>query len=172
MTHEHSDLGAWIARLRQAAPGTSLKDSLDAIDRDSLDNAVGFAAEHARRYVASDGADDGWEGPRPILLLYSTGRRTGSIRRNPLLYFEHEGNRYLIGSKGGDERHPEWYLNLVANPSAHVRVMADVYAVEARTVEGAERAALWPHLVARYPMFDDYQQATDRQIPVVALVPA
>lgn len=168
-TFPHSNLGAWISQLREADPDLTLKESLDEIDRVALDNAVGFAAEHARRYVATDGADDGWAGPRPILILYTTGRRSGAVRRNPLLYFEHEGERYLIGSKGGDHRHPEWYLNLVAEPRVHVRVMADVYEAEARTLGDDERAALWPELVARYPMFDDYQRATDRQIPVVHL---
>jgi deazaflavin-dependent oxidoreductase (nitroreductase family) len=167
--HPNSDLGAWIARLRGDDPNLSLKASLDAIDREALDNAVGFAAAHARRYVATDGADDGWDGPRPILLLYTTGRRSGAIRRNPLLYFEHGGERHLIGSKGGDAHHPEWYLNLVANPRAHVRVMAEVYEAHARTLDDAERAALWPALVADHPMFDDYQRATARQIPVVRL---
>jgi deazaflavin-dependent oxidoreductase (nitroreductase family) len=171
MATEHSNLGAWIARLRERDPAATLRSALDEIDRDALDNAVGFAAEHARRYVATDGADDGWDGPKPILILYTTGRRSGQVRRNPLLFFPHEGHRYLIGSKGGDDRHPEWYLNLVAEPRVHVRVMADVYAAEARTLDDAERAALWPHLVAQYPMFDDYQQKTDRQIPIVDLVP-
>ena len=169
MAHEHSNLGAWIARLREQDPSLTVKASVDAIDAEALDNAVGFAAEHARRYIATDGADDGWTGPRPILVLYTTGRRSGRIRRNPLLYFEHGGERYLVGSKGGFEHHPEWYLNLRAEPRVHVRVMAEVYAADARTVEGDERAALWTELVARYPMFGDYQQATDREIPVVHL---
>jgi len=168
-TFPHSDLGRWINRLRQADPSLTLKDTLDEIDRESLDNAVGFAAEHARRYVATDGVDDGWDGPRPILILYTTGRRSGAIRRNPLLFLEHEGERYLIGSKGGDDRHPEWYLNLVAEPRVHLRVLGEVYEAEARTLDDAERASLWPELVAGYPMFADYQQATSRQIPVVHL---
>lgn len=167
----NSSLGEWIARLRQEDPSLTVKESLDAIDREALDNAVGFAAEHARRYVATNGADDGWDGPRPILLLYTEGRRSGALRRNPLLYFEHNGQRYLIGSKGGDDRHPEWYLNLVANPRVHVRVMNDVYEAEARTLTEKERGAIWPELVARYPMFADYQQATTRRIPVVHLRP-
>ena len=171
MEERSSNLGAWIAALRERDPDASLKDTLDAIDRDALDNAVGFAAEHARRYVATDGADDGWQGPRPILLLYTTGRRSGRIRRNPLLYFEHAGRRYVIGSKGGDDRHPEWYLNLRDEPAVHVRVMADVYEADARTLAAAEREALWPDLVARYPMFDEYQAETERPIPVVELVP-
>ncbi len=93
-------------------------------------------------------------------------RRTG--RTIPEI-FERDGERYLIGSKGGDDRHPEWYLNLVAQPRVHVRVMAEVYEADARTLDVAERAALWPDLVASYPMFDDYQRATARAIPVVQL---
>ena len=146
-----------------------MKAAVDAIDAEALDNAVGFAAEHARRYIATDGADDGWGGPRPILILYTTGRRSGRIRRNPLLYLEHGGERYLIGSKGGADHHPEWYLNLCAEPRVHVRVMAEVYEADARTIGGDEREALWRELVVRYPMFDDYQQATAREIPVVHL---
>ena len=170
MTERNSNPGLWIARLRSADPAVGLEEALDAIDRDALDNAVGFAAEHARRYVASGGLLDGWDGPRPILILYTTGRRSGRIRRNPLLFFEADGNRYLIGSKGGDDRHPEWYLNLTREPRVHVRVMDEVYQADARTVDWATRERLWPALVARYPMFADYQQATGREIPVVELL--
>ncbi len=170
MSGQSSNLGSWIARLRAVDPAAGLAEALDAIDREALDSSVGFAAEHARRYVATNGLDDGWDGPRPILILYTTGRRSGRIRRNPLLFFETDGRRYLIGSKGGDERHPEWYLNLVAEPRIQVRVMQDVYEADAHTLGGAEREHLWPELVARYPMFAEYQQATSRQIPVVELV--
>jgi len=169
MSERSSDLGSWIARLRTVDPTAGLAEALDAIDREALDNAVGFAAEHARRYVATNGLDDGWDGPRPILILYTTGRRSGRIRRNPLLYVEADGRRYLIGSKGGDDRHPEWYLNLVAEPRVQVRVLQDVYEADARTLAGPERAQLWPELIARYPMFAEYQQATSREIPVVEL---
>ena len=167
---EHSNLGSWIARLREPDPSASVKDRMDAIDRDALDNVVGFAAEHTRRYIATNGADDGWEGPRPILILYSAGRRTGQLRRNPLLYFERESRRYVIGSKGGAPTQPERYLNVMAQPNVHVRVMADVYAATARTLASDERATLWPELVARYPMFGEYQAATDREIPIVELI--
>lgn len=165
----NSNLRTWIAQLREADPNRTLSDSIDEIDRVSLDNSLGFAAEHARRYVASGGNDDGWAGPRPILLLYTTGRRTGAIRRNPLLYFEHDDERYLVGSKGGDDRHPEWYLNLVVEPVVHVRVLAEVYEAEARTVDEPDRAPLWQQLILRHPMFEDYQRATIRRIPIVHL---
>ena len=170
MEHEHSDLGAWIGRLRGSTGETDTPTDLDAIDREALDNAVGFAAEHARRYVATGGTDDGWDGPGPIVLLYTTGRRSGKVRRNPLLCFEHGGERYVIGSKGGAERAPEWYVNLTAEPRVHVRFGPDLYEADAVTIDDDERAALWPALVARYPMFGDYQHTTTRQIPLVRLV--
>jgi len=134
-----------------------------------VEGSLGFSSAHARRYVASDGEDDGWDGPRPICLLYTKGRRSGSIRRNPLLCFEHDDRRYVIGSLGGAPKHPNWYLNLLDEPRVHVRFGAELYEADARTVSDEERAVLWPELVARYPMFGDYQANTDRQIPIVAL---
>lgn len=171
MADKHSDLGNWMAKLRGEGASGDLKADLDEIDRVALDNKVSFSAAHTRRYIATDGADDGWEGPRPILILYTVGRRSGQLRRNPLLYFDHDGGRYLIGSMGGAPKHPEWYLNLTAEPRVHVRVMAEVYEATARTIGEDERAALWPELVARYPMFDEYAAKTDRVIPMVQLVP-
>lgn len=171
MTHPNSDLGTWIARLRDPDPSHSLKDRLDDIDRDALDNAVGFAAEHTRRYIATDGEDDGWDGPRPILILYTRGRTSGQLRRNPLLYVERDGVAHVIGSYGGADEHPQWYLNLVAEPAVYVRRGAEVYAATARTLADADHDDMWPGLVDEYPMFGDYQTATTRRIPVVALDP-
>ncbi len=163
------NVGDWTRRLRKE-PSTVV-EYVDAIDRDALDTAEGFSAEHVRRYIASSGQDDGWDGPRPILILYTKGRRSGGVRRNPLLYFDHDGQRYVIGSKGGSETPPAWLLNLLADPDVHVRVMADVYAARAQIVDGAQRSALWGELVAQYPMFAQYQALTTRQIPLVRLVP-
>jgi deazaflavin-dependent oxidoreductase (nitroreductase family) len=174
MAEVEGGLGDWTRQLRKAPADTSetsVRDRVDAIDAVALDNEVPFAAAHARRYVASDGEDDGWEGPRPILILYTKGRRSGAVRRNPLLYVEHDGHRHVIGSKGGVDGHPSWYLNLRDEPRVHVRVMAEVYEADARTLDDDERAALWPHLVAGYPMFAEYQARTQRQIPVVLIDP-
>lgn len=161
---------AWIAGLREPAqePTPDAID-LDPIERDALDSAVPFAAEHARRYIASAGKDDGWSGPRPILLLYTVGRTTGAVRRNPVLYLEHGGDRIVIGSKGGDAAHPQWYTNLVANPNVHIRVDDDFYAAFAEVLTGDERFAVWPVLTAKYEMFAAYQQRTERTIPLVRL---
>ncbi len=167
---QHSNLGAWIQRLRDPDPGLDLKAAVDLLDRDALDSAHGFAAEHCRRYIATDGQDDGWDGPRPILILYTTGRKSGTTRRNPLLYFDHDGHRYLIASYGGAPNDPAWFDNLCADPEIHVRVMSEVYAAAARVLPDDERARLWPTLVEAYPMFGEYEQNSTRQIPVVEVV--
>lgn len=86
-----SNLGTWTRRLRHA-PSTVLA-AVDAIDAEAQDSAVRFAAERVRRYIASDGRDDGGEGPRPTVVLYTRGRRSGRHRRNPLLFLAHEGRR-------------------------------------------------------------------------------
>lgn len=168
----HSNLGTWIRQLRDdsdAGDGPTPAETAVGLDAEVEEGTLAFSREHARRYVASDGGDDGWDGPRPIVLLYTTGRRTGKVRRNPLLCFEHAGERYVIGSLGGSPRHPVWYLNLVAEPRVHVRFLDELYEAVARTVTPDERATLWPELVARYPMFGDYQANTDREIPMVHL---
>lgn len=160
----------WVARLAEpASAGASASADLHPIERDARDSAVPFAAEHARRYIASAGRDDAWDGPRPILLLYTVGRRSGEIRRNPLLFFDHDGGRYVVGSKGGDVRDPLWFANLVAQPAVHVRVDDEFYAATAEVLAAHERAQVWPALTERYTMFAGYQERTERQIPLVRL---
>jgi F420H(2)-dependent quinone reductase len=159
---------AWIAKLRQSVAANS-PVQLHPIERDAIDSAVPFAAEHARRYIATAGQDDGWDGPRPILLLYTTGRRSGDIRRNPLLFLEHENERYIVGSKGGADAHPLWFLNLRDDPRVHVRVNDDFYPAVAELLTSEERSRIWPVLTARYTMFADYQSNTAREIPLVRL---
>ena len=169
---------AWIAGLREAVDGDRSPDphfdphldtNLDPIERDALDSAVPFAAEHARRYIASRGQDDGWDGPRPILLLYTVGRNSGVLRRNPVLFFDHAGERHIIGSKGGDTAHPQWFANLVANPNVHIRVHDDFYAATAEVLSDDDRSGVWPALTLQYEMFAAYQLRTQRQIPLIRL---
>jgi deazaflavin-dependent oxidoreductase (nitroreductase family) len=107
----------------------------------------------------------------PVMLLTVTGRRTGRRLTVPLLYLR-DGERIVcVGSKGGMDHHPLWYLNLEANPEAEVEIGRVVTKVRAHTATAAERAALWPKLVAMYPDYADYQARTKREIPVVVLSP-
>ena len=105
----------------------------------------------------------------PILLLTTTGRRTGRPRTWPLTYLP-EGDRFIvIASNGGQPNHPAWYLNLRANPQVSVQLGDRTRVMIAQTAEGDERTRLWSRVVEKYPAYAGYQQKTDRQIPVVVL---
>ena len=161
-------LADWTRKLRKT-PHIDV-DYIDAIDANAADSEVAFAAEHVRRYIASKGQDDGWDGPRPIVILYTKGKKTGRMRRHPLLCLEHGDERFVIGSSGGEDHDPAWMVNLRADPRVHVRFMAALYEADAEVLGEVDRAAVWPELIARYPMFAEYQKSTARQIPIVRLV--
>jgi deazaflavin-dependent oxidoreductase (nitroreductase family) len=117
------------------------------------------------------GAIDGMHRER-LLLLTTTGRRTGEPRTTPMM-FHRDGDRVLvIASNIGAPRHPDWYLNLVAHPEVTVEVGDESGAARpalARTLEGDERTPVWEMLKAAYPFFAEHEAATTRTIPVVEL---
>jgi deazaflavin-dependent oxidoreductase (nitroreductase family) len=106
-----------------------------------------------------------------LLLLTTTGRRSGAERTSPMM-FHPDGDRLLvIASNMGAARHPAWYLNLLAEPQVTVEVGDERYAAVATPTTGADRERAWATLKQTYPFFADHeQQAADREIPVVALV--
>ena len=109
-------------------------------------------------------------GSAPILLLNTTGARSGQPRSTPLLYLA-DGERFvLIASKGGAPRHPAWYHNLVANAMVTVEVRGRRFQAKAESLSREDREQVWPKVVATYSGYDRYQQNTSRVIPVVALV--
>jgi deazaflavin-dependent oxidoreductase (nitroreductase family) len=128
-----------------------------------------FGAEHVRAYRDSDGEHGyHWRGTT-ILLLSTKGRASGKERTMPLIH-RHDGGRWVVvASKGGARDHPAWYKNLQADPDAVIQVKGDVIPVRARTAEGEERERLWSLMTEVWPAYDDYQQRTDRTIPVVVL---
>jgi deazaflavin-dependent oxidoreductase (nitroreductase family) len=87
----------------------------------------------------------------------------------PLIYGEADGKYVIVASKGGAPQHPGWYLNLTAQPTVEVQVLADKFRATARTATGEERARLWKMMAAIYPPYDAYQAKTQREIPVVVL---
>ena len=107
----------------------------------------------------------------PVLLLTTTGRKSGRPRTAPLLYLEDGENLVVVASKGGMSQHPVWYLNLEANPDVEVEIGTSRRRLRARRASDEEKAKLWPRLVAMYRDYDDYQARTDRSIPVVILGP-
>ena len=137
--------------------------------QEPLDSALDWVADHTRRYVATGGQDGhDWRGA-PCLVLTTRGRTSGRLRRNALIYGTDGEDLVIVASKGGDDHHPLWYLNLEADPAVTVQVGADVFAARARTASPEEKAQLWPRLVEIWPAYADYQARTSRDIPVVVL---
>jgi deazaflavin-dependent oxidoreductase (nitroreductase family) len=130
-----------------------------------------FGDEHVKQYEATNGkVGHDWNGT-PILILHTTGRKSGQLRKRPLIYGR-DGNDYLVvASKGGAPSHPDWYQNLVANPDVEIQVWGDVIPVTARTATPEEKARLWPTMTAKWPDYDKYQKNTERDIPFVILSP-
>ena len=106
---------------------------------------------------------------RPLLLLHTTGAKTGEDRVHPLAYLRAGENLLVFGTKGGAPTHPDWYRNLRANPSVTVEVGDEHFDASARVTNGEERDRLWQEAKQAIPPFADYEQRTDRQIPVIVL---
>ena len=107
----------------------------------------------------------------PMILLTTTGRKTGKVRTWPLMALRNGDGWVVTASNGGHDHHPAWYLNLVANPDATVRAGGVNTAVRARVADDGERAELYPRFVALVHGYADYERATSRVIPVVFLDP-
>jgi len=130
-----------------------------------------WARKQAETYEATGGAEAGDLRGVPVVVITSIGARTGHLRKHPVMRVEHEGEYAVVASKGGADEHPTWYHNLVANPHVELQDGSVKKDYDARIVEGDERAAWWERAVAVWPDYADYQQKTDRQIPVFVLTP-
>jgi deazaflavin-dependent oxidoreductase (nitroreductase family) len=129
-----------------------------------------FGEEHVRRYRETDGAEGHeWREGSTVLLLTTTGRKSGNETTTPLIYGLDGDNPVVVASKGGAPEHPGWYLNLSKNPAAHVQIKGEKFAARARDAEGEERDRLWKLMNTIWPHYEEYQQQTDREIPVVVL---
>lgn len=128
-----------------------------------------FGAEHVQRYVETDGAEGhDWQGTT-VLILTTTGRRSGQERSTPLIYQSDADNYLVVASMGGADKHPAWYLNLRDNPKVTVQVKSDRFTATARTANEDEKPALWQKMTRTWPQYDQYQTKTSRTIPLVIL---
>ena len=107
----------------------------------------------------------------PVLLLTTVGRKTGRRRATPLLYVNKGQGWAVIGSYGGNPRHPQWWLNLKANPDTVMQNHSDKIAVRAREAFGAERVHLWLEFVSMYSGYTEYERRTNRRFPIAVLEP-
>ena len=131
-----------------------------------------FGKQHVDRYIATDGAQGyEWRNGTTILLLTTTGRRSGNQYIHPLIYRDSGENYVIVASKGGSDDPPEWYENLVVNPDVEVQIKGEKFKARARTATPDEKPALWQRMVEVWPDYDNYQTRTDREIPVVILEP-
>ena len=120
-------------------------------------------------FRANDGVVGGpFEGAR-MLLLHTTGAKSGQTRVIPLVYRPDDDRLVVFGSKGGAPTNPDWYHNLRSNPRATVEVGTDRFDVDARVADGDERERIWGEQKKEVPTFAEYEEKTDRQIPVVVL---
>ncbi len=129
-----------------------------------------------RLHSSADRASGGRVGGRllecPVLLLITKGRRSRRERTTPLLYLKDGEKFVVVASNGGAASHPDWWMNLAANPEAEVEISRKKMKVRAEKVEGEEKRRLWALLVEMYPSYAAYGRKTDREVPVIVLRPA
>jgi deazaflavin-dependent oxidoreductase (nitroreductase family) len=130
-----------------------------------------WVREQVELYEGSNGSEGTTMRGVPVIIVTTRGVKSGKLRKVPLIRVEHEGVYLAVASKGGAPQHPTWYFNLVADPHVEVRDGATVRDARARELTGEERAAWWQRAVSVWPDYNEYQQKTDRVIPVFALEP-
>lgn len=137
-----------------------------------------WVKEHVEQYRTNPEEAHMWDstvvggpGKVPCLLLTTTGRKSGKQRTSPLIYSFQDGGYVIIASKGGAPDHPSWYLNLKEEPIVHIQVSTAEMKARAEEVEGEKRERLWQEMVKVWPDYENYQKKTDREIPVILLLP-
>lgn len=121
--------------------------------------------------MASGGTEGTHMKGMPVVLLTTVGAKTGKLRKTPLMRVEHDGQYAIVASLGGAPKNPVWYHNVVKNPRVELQDGTVTGDYDAREVFGDEKAQWWERAVAAYPDYADYQQKTERPIPVFVLTP-
>ncbi len=130
-----------------------------------------WVRDQVEAYVASGGARANTlrGGKDPIVVITSIGRKSGALRKNPLMRVERGGKYLAVASIGGAPRNPEWYYNFLANPIVELQDGPEPKLYRARELEGAERAEWWAYAVETWSTYGKYQEKTERQIPIFLL---
>jgi deazaflavin-dependent oxidoreductase (nitroreductase family) len=129
-----------------------------------------FNAALIEEFRANNGKVGGPFEGRPVVLITTTGAKSGRKITLPLVYLQDGDKRYIFASKAGSPKNPDWYHNLVANPTVTVEIGSETYDATAKVITGADRDRVYAKQVAEMPTFGEYQEKTTRVIPVVELV--
>jgi deazaflavin-dependent oxidoreductase (nitroreductase family) len=143
------------------------------IQGEYVPSKVDWVREQVERFEASDGAEANTlrQSDDPIVVITSIGAKSGHVRKNPVMRVEKDGSYLAIASMGGAPTNPEWYHNLVAHPEVDLQDGSVKKSYKARLLQGDERAEWWQHAVDTWSTYAEYQQKTDREIPVFLLEP-
>jgi deazaflavin-dependent oxidoreductase (nitroreductase family) len=129
-----------------------------------------FGPDHVASYLETDGETGYlWKNGTTILLLFTRGRKSGEERINPLIFQPHGDEFLIVASRGGTDLPPGWFLNLEAEPDVEIQVKGERFPVRARVASAEEKPERWAKMAAVWPDYDDYQERTSREIPVVIL---
>ena len=129
-----------------------------------------YGEEHVQIYRETDGEEGHiWREGSTVLLLTTIGRRTGNETTTPVIYNLDGDTPVVVASKGGAPEHPGWYENLSKTPEVGVQIKGDKFRAIARTADGEERERLWRLMNEVWPHYAEYQEKTEREIPVVVL---
>jgi F420H(2)-dependent quinone reductase len=129
-----------------------------------------WVRDHVEKIEESGGSEAELQG-KPVILLTTIGAKSGKIRKTPLMRVEHDGEYAVVASLGGAPKNPVWYYNVKKNPRVELQDGSTTRDYEAREVFGDEKATWWGRAIEAWPDYADYQQKTDRQIPVFVLTP-
>jgi deazaflavin-dependent oxidoreductase (nitroreductase family) len=147
---------------------------MDLLEGEYEPGTLDWAAEQVAAYEASNGREANTlmgKAEWPIVVITSHGAESGKLRKNPVMRVEKDGVYAAVASKGGAPENPDWYHNLVANPVVQLQDGPQPALFRARIAAGAERAEWWERAVAQYAPYAEYQEKTDREIPVFLLEP-
>jgi deazaflavin-dependent oxidoreductase (nitroreductase family) len=130
-----------------------------------------WVRDQVDEYERTNGASGTTLRGMAVILLTTKGAKSGKLRKSPLMRVEHDGRYAVVASLGGAPKNPVWYYNVQAEPLVELQDGPIKQDMTAREVHGAEKAEWWERAVAAYPDYADYQEKTDRQIPVFVLEP-
>ena len=137
-----------------------------------MNDVVDFNAQIIEEFRANEGRLGGNFEGAPVLLLHTTGARSGKERVSPMMYQDLGGPVAVFASKAGAPTNPDWFHNIVANPEVSAEIGTETRSFRARVTEGTERNEIWTRQKEAYPGFAEYEASTTREIPVVVLDPA